>query len=86
MKENTRYYLLTAAANMPNSCKFGRYKRIGIVESLDGTEPKMIRTTSHCKVLATWEKLSVGKTEKCAFNRAMAEAKKYLADLGSIHT
>ena len=77
------YKLITAAAQMPQSC-WGTYRRIAIVqvESAD-TEPAMIseRARGVIQIVATWEKLNVGKTDRCAYAKALKEAEEMLADL-----
>ena len=77
------YKLMTAAAQMPASC-WGTYRRIAIVqiETAD-TVPKMIseRAIGVVEIVATWEKLHVGKTTRCAYAKALKEANAMLADL-----
>lgn len=71
-----RYIVLTAAAKMPSSC-WGRYRRIAVVE-LDGTgvKPAMIseRARGVRRIVETWERLHVGKTDRSAYSSAFAEA------------
>lgn len=79
-----RYRLMTAAARMPANC-WGRYARIGVVELEEGYEgyPSMIsaRARGVARVVETWERLYVGKTDRCAFEVAMREAEELLASL-----
>lgn len=66
---------------MPASCR-GRYRRIGLLEVEDGVEfVAMIseRARGVLRIVKTWEKLSVGRTMKSAYGRALAEATR-LAD------
>ena len=77
------YIIQTASARMPGSCK-GQYKRIGLIEVESGYDHvAMISNRAHgvVRVIETWEKLHVGKTARCAFARAMADAKARLASL-----
>ena len=74
------YTLLTAGAKMPSSC-MGIYKRIGIVEHDENHTPTQIRDTKKQRIIETWEKLSVGKTERCAFQIALKDAQKKLEKL-----
>lgn len=71
-----RYIVLSSAAKMPSSCK-GQYKRVALVE-LDGSNvrPAMIseRARGVKRIVQTWERLSVGKTDRCAYRVALAEA------------
>lgn len=78
------YQLLVASAQMPASCK-GVYKRIAIVETVSAERPKMIseRTKGVIRIVRSWERLHVGKTERCAYARAMREAEGLLASLQS---
>lgn len=79
-----RYYKIqSAAANMPSSC-WGHYKRIGLLEvdSADA-DPAMIsdRARGVVRVVRTWERLHVGTSERCAFERAWREAETLKAQL-----
>lgn len=71
-----RYIVLTAAAKMPSSC-WGRYRRVAVVE-LDGTgvKPAMIseRAKGVRRIVKTWERLHVGKTDRSAYIGAFMEA------------
>jgi len=70
------YAIVVSQAKMPSSC-WGRYYRIGLVRYPEGGEiPKIIRNSSKKghEILCTWEKLNSGKTARCAFERALAEA------------
>ena len=79
------YIVQTAAANMPSSC-WGIYRRVAVLE-IDGnvSEIKMIssRARGVRRVVKTWEKLNVGKTGRCAYNRALAEAAELVARLSA---
>lgn len=69
----------TAAACMPATC-WGRYRRIAVLlvpRGLpEGWYPSMASARARGVVaeLETWERLSVGSTERCAYERALAEA------------
>lgn len=72
----------TASANMPSSC-WGKYGRIAVLE-IDETQlpqgkarPSMISTHARgvVRVVRTWERLNIGITDRCAFERALKEAK-----------
>lgn len=79
-----RYIVLTAAAQMPSSNKFGVYRRVAVIE-LDGSgvQPKMIseRARGVTRIVETWERLSVGTTERCAYRVALAKAEALAARL-----
>lgn len=79
------FIIQTAAANMPSSC-WGIYRRVAVLEIDDNAlEIKMIssRARGVRRVVATWEKLNVGKTERCAYERALAEAAELVARLSA---
>lgn len=80
------FIVMTAAACMPASCK-GTYRRIAVVEVREGApRPKMIslRARGVICIARTWERLNVGLTERCAYQRALREAKCLAADLNSL--
>ena len=85
---HTACIVMTAAAQMPNSC-WGKYRRVAVVEVelVDGApvKPKMIsaRARGVVAVRATWEKLNVGHTARCAFQRAVAEAEELAAEINA---
>lgn len=72
-----KFIVMQAAACMPGNC-WGRYRRVAVVEVTDGFKgrPAMIsaRARGVARVVALWDKQSVGKTARCAFQRALAEA------------
>jgi hypothetical protein len=81
------YIVMSSAAKMPGSCK-GVYKRVAVMEVEPGAEPKMIseRAKGVIRVVQTWENLNVGKTDKCAYSRALRVAEmmaKRLTDGGA---
>ena len=78
-----RYRIKTAGASMPASC-WGTYRRIAIVELEPGHDDVAridARAKGCARIVATWERLSVGKTERCAYARAMREAEAFLGSL-----
>lgn len=79
-----RFIVMVAAAKMPSSC-MGQYKRIAIVETDMVTMPKMIsnRANGVVRIVQTWDRLSVGKTKRCAYAVALAEAKVECAKLNA---
>lgn len=72
----SHYIVQTAAACMPNSC-WGTYRRVALLEVKDGVESVAMissRARGVVRVVQTWERLNVGKTERCAYERALTEA------------
>lgn len=77
MNPKTKYIIKISAAKMPGSC-WGIYRRIAILEVTADTESvKMIseRARGVVRIVHTWEKLHVGHTARCAFQRALTDAK-----------
>jgi len=85
----TRFAVLDKSAHMPSSC-WGRYRRVGVVEvdpSIipDDVLPPMLSTRAKgvIRIVETWERLNHGKTERCAYRVALAEAEALAADLNA---
>lgn len=69
------HVVMTSSANMPATC-WGRYANVAVVKIDSNNPPKQINP-KHKKVLDIryYEgKLFVGKTNKCAFARALSRA------------
>jgi hypothetical protein len=85
-----RYIIIISSARMPANC-LGIYRRIGLLEvtpeayEQDRSGVRRLRIDTRAKgvvrIVATWERLNVGKTDKCAFIRALTEAQALLATL-----
>jgi hypothetical protein len=82
----TKFVVVSSAAAMPNSC-WGIYKRVGVLEvAADVDERRLtidVRRKGVRRVVATWEKLNVGHTARCAYQRALAEAREMAASLNA---
>ena len=64
-------------AKVPGASQEDRYMRIGLLEVEEGLEDvSMIsrRAKGVIRVVKTWERLYAGKTERCAFRKALKEA------------
>lgn len=75
-KNKTHYIVQDAAEKMPASC-WGKYRRIAVLEvDADREHVSMIspRARGCHSIVATWEKLHVGTTDRCAYSRALVEA------------
>jgi hypothetical protein len=74
----TRYIVMHACAPMPTSC-WGEYRRVAVVELEPGFDgrPKFIGEHARgvARVVKTWEKMHVGSTSRCAFQKALSSAK-----------
>lgn len=71
-----QYIVQSAAAKMPSKCK-GRYARVAVLEVADGVERVAMiseRARGVLRIVRTWEKRNVGKTERGAYQRAVADA------------
>lgn len=82
------FIILTKRAAMPSSCFGGSsYYRVAVIELEPGFEgpPAMIseRAKGVKQVVATWERLYRGTTERCAYAVAYAEAEKLCAKLNA---
>lgn len=79
LSQRYTYHVLTAAACMPASNKFGVYKRVAVVE-VDhherpiGFVPERIADCRGVRVMQLHDRLNVGTTEACAYGRALAQA------------
>lgn len=79
------YCVIVSQAKMPSSCK-GRYGRVGFIQ-VDPccSEPRTIRDTKHAKVIATWEKLFWGITNRCALRQAAEMAVDWAIELNKLN-
>lgn len=72
----TKFIVKTAAANMPSSC-WGTYRRVAVLEVKSNVKDVAMissRARGVVRVVETWEKCNVGKTARCAYQRALADA------------
>ena len=79
------YIIQTASEKMPGRCS-GSYRKVAILEVLDGVDKvSMIsdRAKGVIRIVARWDRLSVGKTDRCAYRRALAQAEDMLARLNA---
>lgn len=80
------FIVMTAAACMPATCK-GTYRRVAVVQVFDPeVKPKMIseRARNVRRIVKTWERLNVGRTDACAYRKALAEAQEMANNLNSL--
>lgn len=82
---NTHYTVRVSSAQMPNSCKFGRYVHVAVIECPVGVEPKQIRTTKTQRVVRVWSRCNCGSTARCAAAVATAAARELAAELNAKH-
>lgn len=80
----TRFVVVSSAACMPSSC-WGVYKRIGVLEVESSVDERRLtideRRKGVVRVVTTWERLNVGRTERCAYQKALVEAEALAASL-----
>ena len=73
----SNHIVMTAAAKMPRNC-WGTYRRVAVVRLEPDFKgiPAMIseRAKGVAEVVASWERLNVGTTERCAYEVALTEA------------
>jgi hypothetical protein len=78
----THYIVQCASARCP--AKFGTYRRVAVLEVSKGFKTvSMIseRARGVTRIVQTWERVNVGKTKACAYERAYAEAKELCEEL-----
>lgn len=79
------YIVKTSAANMPGTC-WGVYRRVAVLEVEPGVAT-VAMISSHAsgvvRVVETWERLNVGHTKRCAYQRALTEAEALAAKLNA---
>jgi hypothetical protein len=84
----TRFVVISSAAAMPNSC-WGVYRRVGVLEVEADVDERRLsidaRRRGVVRVHATWERRNVGTTARCAYQRALAEARELAASLTAAH-
>ena len=82
-------YKVVTKSTSPSSTCWGIYRRVGLVELEEGFtgEPTMIsdRARGVKRVVETWENRNVGKTDKCAYRRAVAAAQELADKLNRKH-
>lgn len=79
------FIVVSKCARMPASC-WGRYKRVAVVEVIDPAiaVPAIdARRKNVVRIVRTWEKLNAGSTERCAYSRALAEARALATELNA---
>lgn len=79
----THFIVQTAAATPAVKC-WGIYRRVAVLEVEQPLlSVKMIspRARGCVRVVKTWENCNVGTTERCAYNRALAEARELAKEL-----
>lgn len=85
MSSNTHFIVRSSVAKMPTSC-WGRYMHVAVIEVQAGVKTvPMISTRAKgvVRIVQCWSKLSVGKTARCAYQRALVEAKVMAAELNA---
>jgi hypothetical protein len=76
------HIVMEASAQVPSSWKWQRpMRKVAVVELTDeyaasGERPKMIsdRAKGVAKIVEVWDRLNVGKTDKCAYRVTLKEA------------
>ena len=82
---STHYIVQTAAACMPSSC-WGEYGRVAVIEVEAGLERAAMispRARGVVRVVRVWDKLNKGTSERCAFARALADARELATQLNA---
>ena len=81
-----RYVVKTSSASMPQSC-WGRYAHVAVLETRPGTTRPPLAITprdrSVARVVAIWERVNVGTTDRCAYRRALRAAQEMAARMNA---
>ena len=80
----SRYIVMTSAAAVKGKARqFGTYRNVAVVEVANGTQPAMIsaRARGVVRIVRHWGACSVGKTAKCQYQVALAEAGALIEEL-----
>src|SRR5215472_5928441 len=76
----------TACASMPSSCR-GRYRKVYVIQVMSydwnrGWRPTAV-TNKGVRLIRDYGPQSVGKTERCAYQRALKHAEAYAQQLNN---
>ena len=83
------WVVMTSSANMPSSC-WGQYRRVALVQltqeyTAKNWRPAMISTRARGVVrLIDYGHQNVGKTERCAYRRALKAAEARAKELNNL--
>lgn len=81
---DTEYVIRTSSAQCPSSWTWTHERRrVAVLEVERGAVPAMIskRARGVVRVVETWERCYVGRTARCQYQRAIAEAEALVAEL-----
>ncbi len=73
-----RTHFIVQTASARTGSRFGEYRRVAVLEVPEGVaQVSMIseRSKDVVRVVETWERLNVGTTNACAYERALAQAR-----------
>ena len=91
MSAFNRFIVMDRFAEMPGSWKWGRYRRVGVVELTataqhEGRTPKILSNRSRdiVRVVDTWERQYEGTTPRCAYQRALVAANELADKLNAV--
>ena len=82
MQTETQLIVMTSSAHVAGTARrFGRYRNVAVVEVEAGAQPAMIseRARGVVRIVRHFGTCSVGKTERCEYRRALAEAEALVA-------
>lgn len=79
MTVETEFVVISSSAKMPSSC-WGRYRHVAVLEVRKGWLTSLPREISDrglgvLRVVRTWDRVHVGKTERDAYTAAYREAR-----------
>lgn len=82
----TEFIVMDKSAHVPAAArKWGRYRHVAVCEVQAGAQPAMISERAKGVVSIAWRSgaVRVGKTERSAFARALAEARAVAGSLNA---
>ena len=89
MNNTMKTHYIVQTASTRTGSRFGEYRRVAVLEVPAGTTSVTMiseRSVDVICVVETWERLNVGTTARCAYERAYAAASKLAAELNEIKT
>lgn len=79
---NGKYVVVTSAACMPNNC-WGRYGKVAVIRRRSDVMPSIIVDSKNFDIIEVWDRLNIGSTDRCAFERAKARALRLAEELNA---
>lgn len=82
------FVVVTSSAKVPASRRRfpTQYRNVAVIEAENGIVPKMIspRAKGVIEIVAMWPACAVGKTDRCAYDKALLQANQLAAKLNGV--